>query len=139
MASLWCLPCLTVAVNELDDNGAHYPVHSNQVGAATPTWTKHAIVVKRKTRFAIGLTFNLHSQPTSHVLIGDYVEVGVQFDGISVAHRRIPIDDIVASGGRYVFDAFADGDKGMKMAEFHPIKKGKWPFLAGVRGAKLTR
>lgn len=125
MASVWCLPNLTVTVNEVDEYGIHHPVPSNQICAASATWTKHAIVVKRSTRFAIGLTFDLNAQPRSHIFIGDFVEVGLQFDGFRVAHRRIPADEIVALGGRYVFDHFVDGSTGaVRAAEIRPIERG---------------
>lgn len=126
MASVWCLPNLTVSVNEIDDHGVHYSVPSNQIGVASPTWTKHGISVNRSTRFAIGLAFDLNAQPKSHILIGDFVEVGLQFDGFRVAHRRIPVSEIVGLGGRYVFDVFVDGATGaLRAAEIRPIERGK--------------
>jgi hypothetical protein len=56
---------------------------------------------------------------------GEYMELAMRFDGFDVAHRHIPVTEILASGPVCAFVSFLDGMSGMtKTADFRVITTG---------------
>lgn len=121
MASVQILPGILVAIAALDAHGI-IPLYSSPLNGSTPNTVHRSLEVEDGMRVIVLLKFDLYLLALSQA---EFIEIAMRFGGIQAAHAHIPVTDIRAGGGEYVFFSFIDGVTGMaKTAEFCALPPG---------------